>query len=128
VLAATGIPLARWQAQTGGGILPRPPAVGLLIDAPPEWLNPRLERRFDAMLAAGALKEAAGNLAGWDPRRPSAKAIGGPELVAHLQGELTLDAARHLALVSTRQYAKRQRTWFRSRMRDWTRVPAESVG
>jgi tRNA dimethylallyltransferase len=76
------------------------------------------------MLAGGALDEARTNLADWEPGRPSAKAIGGPELVAHLRGELTLDAARQLAVGSTRQYAKRQRSWFRARMRDWPRLSA----
>lgn len=127
VQRATGTGLAAWQARTGVPLLPLAKAHAVVLEAPPDWLNPRLERRFDAMLAGGALDEARANMADWEPRRPSAKAIGGPELVAHLRGELTLDAARHLAVVSTRQYAKRQRSWFRARMRDWSRLNAADL-
>ena len=83
------------------------------------WLNARIAARFDAMLAAGALEEARGNLAGWDPARLSSKAIGAAELIAHLRGGMTLEAAREAAVIASRQYAKRQRTWFRSRMGGW---------
>ncbi|HAW47447.1 MAG TPA: tRNA (adenosine(37)-N6)-dimethylallyltransferase MiaA, partial [Roseovarius sp.] len=67
------------------------------------------------------------NLAGWDAARPAAQAIGAPELIAHLRGEMTLDAAREAAITATRQYAKRQRTWFRARMHGWHRVQAETL-
>jgi tRNA dimethylallyltransferase len=127
VMTATGTGLATWQARTGAPLLALDKVYPILLDAPPDWLNPRLERRFDAMLAAGALDEARANLADWEPRRPSAKAIGGAELVAHLRGELALDAARQLAVGSTRQYAKRQRSWFRARMRDWPRLNAADL-
>jgi tRNA dimethylallyltransferase len=60
----------------------------------------------------------------YDPSLPAFRAIGVPELAAHLRGEMTLDAARVAATVSTRQFAKRQRTWFRARMGDWTRLAA----
>ena len=126
-MTATGTGLADWQARTGAALLPRPPALGVLVTAPPDWLTPRLERRFDAMLAAGALDEVRANRDGWDPRRPSSRAIGAVELMAHLRGELPLDAARALALISTRQYAKRQRSWFRARMRGWFEVPAAEL-
>jgi len=58
----------------------------------------------------------------WDPQLASSKAIGAPELIAYLKGEITLDEARELATIATRQYAKRQRTWFRSRMKKWSKV------
>ncbi len=86
------------------------------------WLNARIDRRFQQMLTEGAVDEARANLEGWDPRRPSSKAIGGPELIAHLRGELTLQAAVEAATVASRQYAKRQRTWFRSNMKAWRQV------
>jgi tRNA dimethylallyltransferase len=76
----------------------------------------------DQMLAAGALDEVAAELPHWQPGRPSSKAIGAPELIAYLQGEMTLDAARLAAILASRQYAKRQRTWFRSRMGEWTAI------
>jgi len=58
----------------------------------------------------------------WDPVLPSALAIGAAELVGFLQGSLTLDQARSAAIVATRHYAKRQRTWFRARMQGWHAV------
>jgi tRNA dimethylallyltransferase len=79
------------------------------------------------MLAAGALDEVAANLADFAPRHPADRAIGAAELAAHLRGEVTLDAARAAAILASRQYAKRQRTWFRTRMAAWTAVdPAVS--
>lgn len=117
VLRATGRSLAAWQDETPPPLLPLSQTRALVIDAPKDWLTPRLERRFDAMLEAGALEEARANLDGWDPALPSAKAIGGPDLIAHLRGEITLAQARETALIATRRFAKRQRTWFRARMK-----------
>ena len=77
------------------------------------------------MLDAGVLAEAERNAPGFDPARPSAKAIGASEMVAHVQGNLTLDAAREAVIVATRQYAKRQRSWFRARMKAWRMIDAE---
>jgi len=121
---ATGRGLAEWHDATPPPVLPPDTCTRLLIDAPKEWLNPRIAARFDAMLAAGALDEARANLAGWSLALPSAKAIGAAELIAHLRGETSLSAARDSAIAATRQYAKRQRSWFRARMRDWQRISA----
>ena len=122
VLRATGRGLATWQDETPPPRLPLDRVTPILIEAPKEWLNPRIEQRFGLMLKHGALDEARANLPGWDPVRPSSRAIGAPELIAHLKGEMTLDAAREAAIVATRQYAKRQRTWFRKRMKAWRPV------
>ena len=127
VQAATGRGLAAWQDATPPPLLPLARATPILVEAPKDWLNPRITHRFDAMLDAGALDEARANLAGWDAARPAAQAIGAPELIAHLRGEMTLDAAREAAITATRQYAKRQRTWFRARMHGWHRVQAETL-
>jgi len=127
VWAATGRGLAAWQDATPPPLLPLARATPILIEAPKAWLTPRIERRFDAMLDAGALDEARANIAGWDAARPAAQAIGASELIAHLRGEMTLDAARAAAITATRQYAKRQRTWFRARMQGWHRVLAETL-
>lgn len=124
VQRATGRGLASWQDDTPAPLLPPEAALRLVIDAPKDWLSPRIARRFDLMLEAGALEEARANLAGWDPSLPASRAIGAPELIAHLRGETTLDEARTAAIVATRRYAKRQRTWFRARMRSWTPVAA----
>lgn len=119
VLHATGQPLWVWQDETPPPLLPLEQARAFVLDAPRDWLTPRIERRFDAMLKAGALDEARANLPHWDFSRPSMKAIGAPELIAHLRGDMTLDEARDAATIATRQYAKRQRTWFRARMKTW---------
>jgi tRNA dimethylallyltransferase len=121
VLRATGRGLADWQAQTDAPRLPLPPAQGIVFDVDREWLNDRIARRFDAMLAAGALEEARAVWPHYDPSRPAHRAIGAPELMALLQGEITRDAARDRVVIATRQFAKRQRTWFRSKMQGWTR-------
>ncbi|MDV7141490.1 tRNA (adenosine(37)-N6)-dimethylallyltransferase MiaA [Tropicimonas sp. TH_r6] len=122
VLTATGRGLASWQVATPPPLLPLATAQPILVDAPRDWLTPRIERRFDLMLAAGALDEARANLDFWDPALPSSRAIGAPELIAHLRGEMDLDAAREAACIATRRYAKRQRTWFRARMKAWRQV------
>jgi tRNA dimethylallyltransferase len=127
VLQATGRGLTAWQDSTPPPLLPLGAATPILIEADKAWLNDRIARRFDAMIAAGVLDEAHANLAGWDPARPVAKAIGAPELIAHLRGEIALDQARAAVSVATRQYAKRQRSWFRKRMRDWRILAAESL-
>lgn len=127
VQQATGQGLAAWHDATPPPLLPLDACTALLVEAEKDWLNARIARRFDAMLSAGALDEVRANLAVWDPALPSMKAIGAPDLVAHLRGEITLDAAREAATIATRQYAKRQRTWFRARMRDWRRIAADTL-
>jgi tRNA dimethylallyltransferase len=119
VLAATGRGLADWQRETGAPVLPLARARAILLGADRDWLAARIDARFEAMLAGGALEEAAAELPFWDPGRPAARAIGAPELVAHLQGRCSLAEAAAAAKAASRHYAKRQRTWFRSRMRDW---------
>lgn len=122
VWRATGRGLAAWQDATPAPLLPLDRAQGLVLAPQTDWLNRRIDQRFQAMLAQGALEEARANLTGWNPRLPSSRAIGGPELIAHLQGHMPLDAAISAATLASRQYAKRQRTWFRSNMQAWTKL------
>ncbi len=122
VQRATGRGLASWQDDTPPPLLPLTDAQALVLVPEVAWLDARIADRFAQMLAHGALDEARANLPGWDPRRPSSKAIGGPDLIAHLRGEVTLDDATAAATLASRQYAKRQRTWFRSNMTAWTKL------
>lgn len=120
VARATGRGLAAWQDGTGAPLLPAGRATLVVLDAERDWLADRIDRRFEAMVRTGALDEVRAALADWDPKALWAKAIGAPELVAHLRGEWTLAEAVSAAQASSRQYAKRQRSWFRGRMRGWT--------
>ena len=122
VQRATGRGMAAWQADTSAPLLPLCDAQTLVLQPTVPWLDARIARRFSVMLDEGALDEARAALPHWQADRPWARAIGAPELVAHLRGESTLNAARDAAILASRQYAKRQRTWFRTRMTEWTKV------
>ena len=122
VLQATGRGLADWQDATPPPLIPLGRCQPIFLDADRDWLNDRIARRFRQMMAAGALDEARAMLPNWDPARQSSQAIGARELIAHLCGDLTLDEATEAAIIATRQYAKRQRTWFRAHMAEWVRI------
>jgi tRNA dimethylallyltransferase len=119
VLRATGRGLAAWQDAGAAPALPLARAETILLAPDRDRLAARIDRRFAAMLAAGALDEVRAVLRQWTPAAPWAKAIGAPELVAHLRNEIALEDATSRAQAATRQYAKRQRTWFRARMGGW---------
>jgi len=119
VLATTGRGLADWQDQTPPPDIALSTSYPILLNASKDWLTPRIDRRFDKMMSLGALEEVRANLPRWRPDAPSSKAIGAPELIAHLRGEMALDEAVEAAKIATRQYAKRQRTWFKARMKEW---------
>jgi len=114
VLRATGRGLADWQRDTPPPVLAREACAAFVFRPGVEWLNDRIDRRFDLMMDQGALEEARAELPTWAPLRPSARAIGAPELIAHLRGEIGLSEAIAAGQLATRQYAKRQRTWFRN--------------
>ena len=83
-----------------------------MLRPPRDWLYQRCDQRFDAMMAAGALDEVRA-LPPADPNLTALKALGIPQLRAALAGEMPLADAVVLAKTSTRQYAKRQMTWFK---------------
>ena len=86
-----------------------------------EELYQRIEQRFDDMIGTGALEEVKALVARQlEPGLPVMKAIGVPELSAHLAGGITLEDAAEKAKTHSRRYAKRQMTWARGQMADWT--------
>ncbi|MEH6644920.1 tRNA (adenosine(37)-N6)-dimethylallyltransferase MiaA [Sulfitobacter sp.] len=126
VLEATGRSLAQWQADTPPPLLPLDQCCAIALDVERDWLAARIEQRFDAMLEAGALDEVRAIAPHYDPTLPAHKAIGVPELIAYLHGTCTLEDARTAAIIATRQYAKRQRTWIRSKMGAWQKLSLPS--
>lgn len=119
VQKATGKELAAWQDQTQPAALPLERVETLLLSADKTWLIERIRLRFEAMLAGGVLDEARQNQPAWAPDLPWAKVIGAAQLMAHIGGQMTLDEVRDSVIIATRQYAKRQRSWFRARMTQW---------
>jgi tRNA dimethylallyltransferase len=92
----------------------------VIVDPGRDELRRRIAARFERMLEEGAVEEVERLLdLKLDPSLPAMKAIGVPELGELLAGRLTRVEAVEQAVTATRQYAKRQRTWFRNRMADW---------
>ena len=115
VVEATGTPLSEWQAEPAG----RPPfAFDAVVLLPPrEPLYAACDARFLQMIGEGAIEEAR-NLAALrlDPALPAMKALGVPDLLAHVRGEIPLNEAVARTQQATRNYAKRQLTWFRHQL------------
>jgi tRNA dimethylallyltransferase len=123
VMQATGRGLASWQKDTPPPLVPLGSANAVVLNSSPDWLNARVAQRFDKMVASGALNECKTVMqSGWEPSLPSSRALGARELVAYLRDECTLDEAKESATIATRQFAKRQRSWFRNKMQDWHQV------
>lgn len=122
VQATTGRSIRHWQAATPPPIVPLDTCTPLCLMPDVNWLNDRIARRFDLMMDAGALHEARAMAPHWNPSAPSSKAIGATEMIALLSGDITPDSAREAIIIATRQYAKRQRTWARSRMKRWQQI------
>lgn len=116
VLEATGRPIGDWQREAAAEA---PPFMTLsfVLDPPREALREACAGRFRKMLAAGALDEVKALLALDLPSdAPAMKALGVPELAAHLSGQIDLETAAERAETATMQYAKRQQTWFRHQL------------
>jgi tRNA dimethylallyltransferase len=121
VLVATGRSIALWQAENAPPLLPEGAWAGFFLARPREALGAAIDRRFAAMVARGALEEAARIAAlGLPANRGVMKAHGLPHLVRHLAGEMPLSEAIRLGQQDTRRYAKRQMTWARRFMAGWT--------
>jgi tRNA dimethylallyltransferase len=116
VLQATGRSLAEWQDEPRQGGLTAERRIVTLL---PERLAlyQACDQRLAAMVEQGALEEVAALIERrLDPALPAMKALGVAELAAHLRGELSLSAALATAQQATRNYAKRQMTWFRHQL------------
>jgi tRNA dimethylallyltransferase len=128
VVLATGRPLADWHRDGMPPSVDAAGAVKIFLAVERAELYRRIDARFDAMLAAGALDEvkqlAARNL---DPSLPAMKAHGVPWLTRHLNGDIALAEAAEGGKRDTRRYTKRQATWFRHQLPDWEwRTPEDA--
>ena len=124
VIRSTGKPLDRWHKQKTGGIGEEIKLHPLILLPPREWLYQRCDLRLRQMIESGAREEVEAlmsrNLAA---DLPVMRAIGVPDIAGWLSGEITRETAIERAQAATRQYAKRQYTWFRNQCPPaWPRV------
>ena len=122
VMKATGRGLVSWHNQTPEPTLSLKNCEAILLDCDAPTVNKRITNRFDQMLDNGLIDEALKNFSTWNEKNPSSKAIGAKELMAFLNDEISIERLKEEVLVATRQYAKRQRTWFRSKMKSWRKL------
>ncbi len=117
VLEASGRSILEWQAKRGPPLIDGESAQFFVIEPDREELVRRIGGRFDAMIEHGALAEVEALRAlGLDPALPAVKAIGVRELQAAMAGKISIEEAIERAKTATRQYAKRQATWFRHQL------------
>jgi tRNA dimethylallyltransferase len=120
VFAATGRPLVEWQQSPSEPVLKNLRLAKFMADPPREILRARIAARFEKMVDEGGLAEAMA-LKNLDPSLPAAKLLGLRPLIALGEGQLGRAEALSLAITATRQFAKRQSTWFRHRMPEYVR-------
>jgi tRNA dimethylallyltransferase len=121
VLHATGRSLASFQDATPRRLLEGWDLEKLVLNPEREVLRQRIATRFAEMVRLGAVDEVRALLdLGLDPSLPAMKAIGVREIGDFLAGHATREEMAERAITASRQYAKRQRTWFRARMAGWT--------
>jgi len=114
VFEKTGTPISTWQQQFDVGREAEACRV-FVLDWPREKLNERIDRRVDAMFAAGLVDEVRRLFVlSQPPGRTARQAVGYREVIEHLQGRHNRPQAVELVKRHTRQLAKRQCTWFRS--------------
>lgn len=115
VIESTGRSISDWRKDKVGGVADQVALHPLVLLPPRDWLYARCNARFDAMMSGGAVDEVEALLARDLPGdAPVMRAIGVPEISAMLSGEISCDEAVNLGKIATRQYAKRQFTWFRN--------------
>lgn len=123
VMRSTGKSIVEWRKLREGGIGDAVELHPLILLPSRDWLHGRCDRRFEHMLERGAVEEVRALLALNLPAdAPVMRAIGVPEIAAMLRGEIDRDEALARGQAATRQYAKRQYTWFRNQSPDnWPR-------
>jgi tRNA dimethylallyltransferase len=121
VIRATGRSILHWRASKTGGIASDVDLHPVILLPPREWLHMRCETRFLVMMRSGAVDEVKALLAANLPAdAPVMRAIGVPEISSMLDGSISTDEAILRGQAATRQYAKRQYTWFRNQSPpDW---------
>ena len=129
VIAATGRPLVSFLGARDAPALKPGDWAGLYLAPDRTELGQRIDTRFDAMLAQGALDEVAALMERrLDPALPVMRAHGVPHLIGHIEGRLSLDEAASRSKLDTRHYAKRQFTWARHQLSGFRWVaPEEAV-
>jgi tRNA dimethylallyltransferase len=128
VMVATGRSIRDWHedAKPDGPDTLR--AVRIFLSPERDELARRIGARFDAMIEAGAIEEVRALMArNLDPSLPAMKAHGVPWLIRQLRGEITLEQAVEGAKRDTRQYTKRQETWFRNQLPEFAWVDPEKA-
>lgn len=127
VIESTGRSIADWRKERDGGIGEQIDLHPVLLLPPRDWLYARCDARFEAMMAGGAVDEVRQLLTLDLPSdAPLLRAIGVPEITAMLSGEMSEAEALERGKIATRQYAKRQYTWFRNQSpSDWPRWESE---
>ncbi|MEA3016888.1 MAG: tRNA dimethylallyltransferase [Sphingomonadales bacterium] len=130
VVRSTGRPLAKWQQEPSGGIGGRIRLVPLILLPPRDWLVARCDERFEKMLSDEGVAEVRSLVTrNLDPALPVMRAIGVAEVARWQSGEISREEALALGRIATRQYAKRQYTWFRRQPPgDWPRFEAPLDG
>ena len=120
VYESTGTSLLEWQKKKGEPYFPRHVSFRKVLVMPERArLHERINLRFDLMIENGAMEEVKSLIArDLDPTLPVMKAIGVPHLASYLKGECNLPEAVEKAKAASRQYAKRQSTWFRNSFDD----------
>ena len=124
VLEATGQPISAFQAARGPAVIDADRAEKIVVLPERAVLAARIDRRFGEMLKSGAVEEVRALLAlNLPPAMPVMKAIGVPQIAAMLAGEMDEAEVVARGAAATRQYAKRQMTWFRNQLDDsWQRI------
>ena len=131
VFETTGKSIVDWQREgRNTSLIGERSAEKWLVMPDRAELHRRIDRRVDEMMAGGALEEVRQLMARrLSPQLPAMRAIGVPQLAAHLEGEIELPTAVERVKAASRQYAKRQTTWFRHQTGlDWRNWPVQGAG